>query len=638
MSYSAKSIKVLDFPEAIRRRPGMYVGSTEYEGAFRCLREVIDNSVDEYLGGNGRKILVIVDTESGVFTVADEGRGIPVDIHEATGLPAVTTVFTRTHAGAKFDADTYKTSSGMNGVGAAATNALSEYFAFWTCPKGKWHHQTFCRGIATSGLVKSAPRSGTHLGRGTVVSFKLDPILFSEYRPSLDRLREELRDLAYLNPGLVISLSVDGDCTTYSSSRGMLDFVSSADTTVSDSCLGKPFSVEQYVPDPRAESSADYKGCTMLVSASLCWYDTDEYSIKSYCNSSYTREAGFHVTALKSAISAALREDGRAEIDVRFLMYGLRAALQVRMQDPVYEGQTKNKLTSPEIVKPVRDVVEPALVEFFTRNKPLVRSIMERAAKFQTNYTKMSEDNKAVKAIKVVARDSRVDLPIKLKQAKPWVRPEDRELIIVEGDSAGTTAKPASFDWQEILPIRGKILNVGKASLSKVLASQSVMDIITASGTPLGSKCDPSKGRVGKILFLTDADDDGYHINSLLSALFVQYFRPWVEQGRVYHINAPLYLGAFKDQKFFGDTPDEVRLQFPVSTRSKIQMTRAKGWGELRPDQLRSIAMDPETRRLVRLTMEVDDVLEIERMMGSEVKYRRELLGINMDASDDDAD
>jgi DNA gyrase/topoisomerase IV subunit B len=377
-----------------------------------------------------------------------------------------------------------------------------------------------------------------------------------------------------------------------------------------------------------------YEAAQMHVSASICWYDTDDMDIRSYCNSSYTRENGYHVNALKLALANAIKVDGKSDIDVRFLMYGMRAALQVKMQDPVYEGQTKNKLMSPEIVKPVRDVIEPALIEFFTRNKSLVRTLLDRAQRFQSNFSRMTEDNKAIKSVKLVPRDSRVDLPVKMKAAKPWVKPEDRELIIVEGDSAGSTAKPASFDWQEILPIRGKILNTGKASLAKTLGNQEVKDIITALGTNLGSKCDPSKGRVGRICILTDADDDGYHIASLLSALFVLYFTPWVEQGRVFFINAPLYLGSHKEHKFFGDTPEAVYAQFPSALRSKVLLTRAKGWGELRPDQLRTIAMDPSRRRLIRLTVEADDFLEIDRMMGNDTKYRKTLLGIEADSDE----
>lgn len=633
--YSAKSIRVLEFPEAIRRRPGMYVGSTEHEGAFRCLREVIDNAIDEYLDGHGNRIRITVDTSTWTFYVADMGRGIPVDIHQATGLPAATTVFTRIHAGAKFDADSYKTSSGMNGVGASATNALSEYFAFWTFRSNKWHHQSFSQGFATSDLKKSSPDKAVSLGCGTVVAFRLDTTLFSDYHPNLDRLQIEARDLSYLNPGLTLEVVIDGAKSEYLSTRGMLDFVSTPDEDPDS--LGKSFFFEASTEDTRAATNAAYSKCQVSVSAALCWYDNDAIDIRSYCNSSYTKEAGFHVSALKTALAAAVNGE-TTDIDARFLIFGLRAAIQIKMQDPVYEGQTKNKLTSPEIVKPVRDLLEPALVEFFTRNKQLLKAIVDRAQKFQSNFTRLTEDNKAVKSMKIVARDARVDLPIKLKQAKPWVHPEDRELIIVEGDSAGTTAKPASFDWQEILPIRGKILNTGRVSLAKVLKSPSVMDIITTIGTPVGSRCDPSKGRVGKIAMLTDADDDGYHIASLLSALFVIYFRPWVEQGRVYFINAPLYLGSYKDQKFFGDTPDEVYSQFKSVSKNNVLLTRAKGWGELRPDQLRLIAMDPSKRRLVRLTIEDDDDMEINHMMGSEVQYRRDLLGIDAGDTEDEGD
>jgi len=634
--YSAKSIRVLDFPEAIRRRPGMYVGSTEHEGAFRCLREVIDNAIDEYLDGHGDYIKITVDTTTWTFYVADKGRGIPVDIHEATGLPAATTVFTRIHAGAKFDADSYKTSSGMNGVGASATNALSEYFAFWTFRSNRWHYQSFCQGMALGDIKKTVPDKNISLGCGTVIAFRLDKVLFADYHPSLDRLQEEARDLSYLNPGLTLDVVVDGVSTTYKSSRGMLDFVSSCDEE--PDALGKPFFLEASVLDSRAALIESYAKCQISLSVALCWYDNDLIDIRSYCNSSFTKEAGFHVSALKAALASAVNTDSKVDIDARFLVFGLRAAIQIKMQDPVYEGQTKNKLMSPDVVKPIRDMLEPALIEFFTRNKTLVKAILDRSQRFQSNFTRLSEDNKAVKSMKIVARDARVDLPIKLKQAKPWVRPEDRELIIVEGDSAGTTAKPASFDWQEILPIRGKILNTGRVSLAKVLKSPSVMDIITTIGTPVGSRCDPSKGRVGKIAMLTDADDDGYHIASLLSALFVLYFRPWVEQGRVYFINAPLYLGSYKDQKFFGDTPDDVYSQFKATPRSSVLLTRAKGWGELRPDQLRLIAMDPSKRRLVRLTIDDDDDMEIDHMMGSEVQYRRELLGIDAGDTEEDGD
>lgn len=633
--YNADSLRKLAFPHSIRKRPGVYVGGvTADTGLFRIFKEAIDNSVDEATNGHGKVIFVSYTSKSQVFIVADRGRGIPTGMNKKEKKSGLEIALTDMHGSGKFDQDSYASSSGLNGLGLKALVALSEYTTAWSANEGMWKSLTLKRGIIQGGLTKAKPVLPFALEKvqGTVVEWKPDVQIFGTEVIRTERIHEEIKNLAMLNPGLEFIIRIDGKEKKYVSENGLLDMVYGTKEQ-QDTALTKPFQFQK-------------KG---VIDIAVVWNDDDLQQTWSYVNSSHTPEEGTHVQGARNALLEALRAEldaktktdkkparGRGKskddgtIDAKYLLMGIRMAMNYRMANPVYSGQTKDKLTNAEVTTQVKNIVLPEFSQFLKKNPKLVSTLIERAKKFQKASEKFQNDLKAVKSISLSAPGTRGLLPGKLAQARGRYKPEDIELFLVEGDSASGPAKEIRLPYQEVLALKGKILNASRAELAKILNSEEVMNIITSTGAKPGDDCKTHGGsvRVGKIIIMTDADSDGGHICSLLISLFSKYFRPWLDALKIGYIKLPLFVGAIGDRKEFGFTIEEMLNKWPEAKRKSVIVNRLKGLGEMTNTELLTYGMDPNTRRIQMLSFVDADVAEIERVMGDDVAYRKEFLGI----------
>lgn len=612
-AYNADSLREMHFPENVRHRPGMYIGGLDESGAFRSLKEIADNSIDEAQAGHGKKINIVYNTEKNVITVIDQGRGVPMGKNKQ-GKFASEIVFATLHGSGKFDAGNYEGGViGLHGVGSAVVCALSEYLVVWSKNSGKWMMQRFERGVKVHDPKPEAPKSKIAVknDKGTVVQFKLDKKLFGNVVIEAERIHNEMRHIAMLNPGLSIVVDVDGEDRTYKSDNGLIDMIMTEESA--KSTLGKPFSLQ----------------VKKAIDIAVCWRDDADTETFSYVNSSFTAQEGTHVQGARTAVLEILKGElsDKDKLDPKFFLRGMRLALNWRMENPIYAGQTKDRLSNTEVVTQVKKIITPAFAEFVKKNKGLISGLIERAKKFQANEEKFLADNKAVKSIKLVDPTSRGILPGKLCQAHGY-KPDEKELILVEGDSAEGSAKKARMPWQEVLPLRGKIPNPIRTPFAKLMENEEIIGIFTALGCLPGDKYDSKKRRVGKVSFLPDADPDGKHICSELIALFTKYLPDWLETGHVFYINSPLFVGSLRGDKKFGNTQDEVFSQFPPKDSKNIIMTRMKGWGEAMAADLHYIAMDPKTRSVVKLTLSPSDEIVVGNIMGAEVSHRKEMLGI----------
>lgn len=632
-TYNADSLRKLVFPHSIRKRPGVYVGGvTADTGLFRIFKEAVDNSVDEATNGHGNVIYISYNSKTKVFVVADRGRGIPTGMNKKEKKSGLEIALTDMHGSGKFDQDNYATSSGLNGLGLKALVALSEYTTAWSANEGVWKSLSLKRGILQGSLTKSKPTLPFALEKvcGTVVEWKPDTQIFGTEEVRIERVHEEIKHLAMLNPGLEFIVRVDGKEKKYKSENGLLDMLYGTPEQKA-SALVKPFQFQK-------------KG---LIDIAVVWNDDDVQQTWSYVNSSHTPEEGTHVQGARNALLEALRAEvdaktksdkkpargrGKAKddsLDAKYLLMGIRLAMNFRMANPVYSGQTKDKLTNSEVITAVKNIVLPEFSQFLKKNPKLVSTLIDRAKKFQKASEKFQLDMKAVKSIKLGNPSARGLLPGKLLQATGY-KPEERELFLVEGGSAAGTAKKARMPWQEILELRGKVLNAAREDTAKILNNQEFQDIIVSAGVEIGDNCKTSGGkvRVGYITILTDADQDGKHICALLLAFFVKYMRSWVLEGRIRFVNLPLFLGKLGDTRYFGFTREEMLSKFPEAKRKSVLVTRMKGLAEASGDELMEIGMNPETRRVHVLSLNDKDVLEVQKVMGEDVSYRKEFLGI----------
>lgn len=635
--YNADSLRKLAFPHSIRKRPGVYVGGvTADTGLFRIFKEAVDNSVDEATNGHGKVIFVSYNSKSQVFIVADRGRGIPTGMNKKEKKSGLEIALTDMHGSGKFDQDSYASSSGLNGLGLKALVALSEYTTAWSANEGVWKSLTLKRGIIQGGLTKAKPVLPFALEKvqGTVVEWKPDVQIFGTEVVRIERIHEEIKNLAMLNPGLEFIVRIDGKEKKYVSENGLLDMVYGTKEQ-QDTALTKPFHFQK-------------KG---VIDIAVVWNDDDLQQTWSYVNSSHTPEEGTHVQGARNALLEALRAEvdakaktdkkpaksrGRGKskddgtIDAKYLLMGIRMAMNYRMANPVYSGQTKDKLTNAEVTTQVKNLVLPEFSQFLKKNPKLVSTLIDRAKKFQKASEKFHNDLKAVKSISLSAPGTRGLLPGKLAQATGKYKPEEIELFLVEGDSAAGPAKESKLPWQEVLALKGKILNAARADLAQVLNSQEVMDIITSIGAKPGDDCKTHGGsvRIGRISIMTDADSDGKHICSLLIALFTKYFRPWIEEGRIGYIQLPLFVGALGDHKEFGFSLDEMLKKFPEAKRKSVTVNRLKGLGEMTNSELYTYGLDPRTRKIHILSLNDADAAEVNLVMGQDVAYRKEFLGI----------
>jgi len=625
--YQADAIQVLKGLEAVRRRPAMYIGSVSGRGLHHLVYEVVDNSVDEALAGFSTKIDVTIH-ENNAITVVDNGRGIPVDIHKTEKKPGVEVALTVLHAGGKFDKSTYKVSGGLHGVGVSVVNALSKKLEVWIDRDGKRYHMSFEKGDTKKKLEVIGKAKGT----GTTVWFLPDDSIFTETRFDFATIATRLRELAFLNKGLQITLVDErkgsAKTETYLYKGGLVEFVKWL--------LGSRKPLHQKIIAFEAKREG------VEVEGAVQYDEGYNENTFSFVNNINTHEGGTHLTGFKSALTRTINEwaknDGllkKEEFtlsgdDVR---EGLTAVLHVKVKDPQFEGQTKTKLGNSEVEGIVKSVVNEALGDFFDKNPSVARTIIAKA------ISAARAREAARKARELVRRKNALDggmLPGKLADCS-LTDPSLCEVYLVEGDSAGGSAKQGrDRSFQAILPLRGKILNVQKARIDKILSNEEIRTIITAIGTGVGEDFKLDEARYHKIIIMTDADVDGAHIRTLLLTFFYKEMKQLIDAGYIYIAQPPLYRVARGKEEFYAydDKQREEyvkRLSNGTEGRVNVQIQRYKGLGEMNPDQLRDTTMDPPKRTLLKVTME--DALEasqlFETLMGDEVEPRRRFIEEN---------
>ncbi len=625
--YQADSIQVLKGLEAVRRRPAMYIGSVSGRGLHHLVYEVVDNSVDEALAGYCTKIDVTIHPDDSV-TVVDNGRGIPVDNHKTEKKPGVEVALTVLHAGGKFDKSTYKVSGGLHGVGVSVVNALSKKLEVWVDRDGKRHHMAFERGDTKKKLEVLGKAKGT----GTTITFRPDDSIFTETRFDFATIATRLRELAFLNKSLQITLTDERKGSkkeeTYLYKGGLVEFVKWL--------LGSRKPLHQKVIAFEAKRDG------VEVEGAIQYDDGYNENTFSFVNNINTHEGGTHLTGFKAALTRTINEwakkDGLMKKedftltgdDVR---EGLTAVLHVKVKDPQFEGQTKTKLGNSEVEGIVKSVVNEALGEFLDKNPSVARAIIAKA------LSAARAREAARKARELVRRKNALDgglLPGKLADCS-LTDPKLCEMYLVEGDSAGGSAKQGrDRSFQAILPLRGKILNVQKARIDKILSNEEIRTIITAIGTGVGEDFKIGEARYHKIIIMTDADVDGAHIRTLLLTFFYKEMKQLIDAGYIYIAQPPLYRVAKGKEEFYAydekQRDDYVkRLTNGAESKGSIMIQRYKGLGEMNPDQLRDTTMDPPKRTLLKVTME--DALEastlFETLMGDEVEPRRRFIEEN---------
>lgn len=619
-NYGAAQIQVLEGLEAVRKRPGMYIGSTSSKGLHHLVYEVVDNSIDEALAGYCDTVNVIIHTDNSV-TVTDNGRGIPVGMHES-GKPAVEVVLTILHAGGKFGGEGYKVSGGLHGVGVSVVNALSEWLEIEIKRDGKVHHQRFERGKTASLLTVI----GTAKETGTKVTFKPDPEIFEELVYSIEILSQRLRELAFLNKGIYIKLidERDNESKEFKYDGGIVSFVEYLNQN-RDTLHNPPIYVQG-------------EGVKSHLEVAFQYNDGYVENIFSYVNNINTPEGGTHLSGFKSALTRSINDYGKKtnlikENDVSLsgedIREGLTAVLSIKIMDPQFEGQTKSKLGNSEVRGFVESVFAEGLNEFLEENPSIAKKIIEKsvmAARARDAARKARELTRRKNALEISS------LPGKLADCS-LKDPALCEIYLVEGDSAGGSAKQGrDRRFQAILPLRGKIINVEKARLDKILNNEEIRTMITAFGTGIGEDFGVEKARYHKIVIMTDADVDGAHIRTLLLTFLYRYMKPLIEKGLVYIAQPPLYkVKKGKNEQYAYNDDDLERILSQIG-RDGIGLQRYKGLGEMNPEQLWDTTMNPETRTLMQVSLEMAESsgYEAEQMftilMGDKVEPRRKFI------------
>ncbi|OKL37672.1 DNA topoisomerase (ATP-hydrolyzing) subunit B [Domibacillus mangrovi] len=622
-SYDANQIQVLEGLEAVRKRPGMYIGSTSARGLHHLVWEIVDNSIDEALAGFCTEINVIIEKDNSI-TVKDNGRGIPVDNQEKMGRPAVEVILTVLHAGGKFGGGGYKVSGGLHGVGASVVNALSMILEVYVHRDEKIHYMAFKKGVPQEDLkvVGETDITGTH------IHFSPDPEIFTEtLEYDYDILIQRLRELAYLNRGLKITLEdkrEEGRQNEFHYEGGIKSYVEHLNRS----------------KEVLHEEAIFMEGEREGIQVEVAFQYNDGYvgNIYSFANNINTHEGGTHEVGFKTALTRVVNDYARKnglvkDIDTNLsgedVREGLIAIVSVKHPDPQFEGQTKTKLGNSEVRTVTDSVFAGRFETFMLENPNTARKIVEKgtmAARARLAAKKARELTRRKSALEISS------LPGKLADCSSR-DPKISELYIVEGDSAGGSAKQGrDRHFQAILPLRGKILNVEKARLDKILSNNEVRAMITALGTGISEEFDLSKARYHKLVIMTDADVDGAHIRTLLLTFFFRYMRPLIEAGYVYIAQPPLYKvqqGKHIRYAYNDHELNEVMGSLPTNTKPILQ--RYKGLGEMNPTQLWETTMDPEWRTLLQVTlkdaMEADETFEI--LMGDKVEPRRQFIEDN---------
>ncbi len=620
--YDAGHIQVLKGLEAVRKRPGMYIGSTSSRGLHHLVYEVVDNSIDEALAGFAKLIDVTIHPDDSI-TVVDDGRGIPVDIHPTEKIPGVELAMTVLHAGGKFDKNSYKVSGGLHGVGVSVVNALSEQLKVWVKRDGKEHFMDFVRGYTRTQL--SVIRKVTPRDRGTKVWFKPDPEIFTELRYDYDTLANRLRELSFLNKGVEIQLHDEREGQEKNETflargglREMVQFLNAA---------RKPLHVEiVYIETERDQ-----------IGIELAFQYNDGYNenVFSFVNNINTHEGGTHLTGLKSALTRTInayasknqtKKNGDFTLSGDDVREGITAVLSVKVHEPQFEGQTKTKLGNSEVEGAVKTVVNELLAEYLDEHPRVASIIIEKAV------SACRAREAARKARDLTRKKSALDignLPGKLADCS-LSDPALCEIYLVEGDSAGGSAKQGrNRAFQAILPLRGKILNVERARIDKILSNEEIRTIVTAIGAGIKEEFSVENVRYHKVILMTDADVDGAHIRTLLLTFFYRQMPELIESGYIYIAQPPLYRVSKGKEEYYAydekERDDYVGRLSNGDGRSTAYIQRYKGLGEMNPSQLWATTMDPETRTILKVTME-DAVLAdqtFQTLMGDDVEPRR---------------
>lgn len=637
--YSAKSINVLKGLEAVRKRPAMYIGDVSSRGLHHLVNEVVDNSIDEALAGYADTITITINKDESI-TVEDNGRGIPVDIHPEEKKSALEVVMTVLHAGGKFDKDSYKVSGGLHGVGVSVVNALSEWLTVEVKRDGKIFFQEYKRGVALKPVKETGKTKKNETG--TTVTFLPDSEIFKVIKFKFDTLAERMRELAYLNRTVTIIMKDvrnGGEEAIFHFKGGLIEFVKYLDAA--REALHKPVYIEGEKDGVPIEISFQYNG----------GYTEN---IFSYVNNINTHEGGTHLVGFKTALTRTLNnyaykngliKEGKINLTGDDFREGLTAVISVKVAEPQFEGQTKTKLGNSETKSAVETLVGEKLAEYLEENPSVGKKIIEKCMR-------AAEAREAARKARDLARRKNaldnMNLPGKLADCS-ITDPEHCEIYIVEGDSAGGSAKQGrDRRFQAILPLKGKILNVEKAKMNKILENNEIKAIISAIGAGFGVDFDESKSRYGKLILMTDADVDGSHIRTLLLTFLYRHMKELITSGKVYIAQPPLYkIKKGKEEFYAYDDNERVEILKRLKVNGKevtsdeellddgsvkgVTISRYKGLGEMNPEQLWDTTMNPETRTVLQVSVESAAAADkiFETLMGDDVEPRREFIEKN---------
>lgn len=620
--YGASQIQVLEGLEAVRKRPGMYIGSTGPRGLHHLVYEIVDNSIDEALQGYCDRIYVSLN-EDGSVTVKDDGRGIPVETHPKTGKSTLETVLTVLHAGGKFGGGGYKVSGGLHGVGISVVNALSKWLVADVYRDGKIYRQNYEKGITTSSLDVVGESHHT----GTIISFMPDETIFDEVEFKYETLEHRLRELAFLNKGVRIVFEdkrVDSQRKKeFHYDGGLVEFVKYLNKTKT--------------PIHEDIVHIDKKIGDTIVEIAMQYTDGYTENIFSFANNIDTHEGGTHLAGFKTALTKTVNDyakrnklikENEVNLTGEDIREGLTAVISVKLPEPQFEGQTKTKLGNTYMRGSVDSVTVEELGAFLEENPTTARIIVDKGLRAQRAREAAKRARELTRRKSVLESTS---LPGKLADCAEK-DPAKSEIFLVEGDSAGGSAKQGrDRHTQAILPLRGKILNVEKSRLDKILSSDEIKNMITAYGCGVGNDFDIEKARYHKIVIMTDADVDGAHIRTLLLTFFFRYMRPLIENGYVYAAQPPLYKVKKQKKEYYVYTDKELEVLLEEIGRTGVELQRYKGLGEMNAEQLWDTTMNPETRTLLQVTIEdavmADQVFSM--LMGDKVGPRKEFIEEN---------
>lgn len=620
--YGASQIQVLEGLEAVRKRPGMYIGSTGPRGLHHLVYEIVDNSIDEALQGYCDRIYVSLN-EDGSVTVKDDGRGIPVETHPKTGKSTLETVLTVLHAGGKFGGGGYKVSGGLHGVGISVVNALSKWLIADVYRDGKIYRQTYEKGMTTSPLEVVGESNHT----GTIISFMPDETIFDEVEFKYETLEHRLRELAFLNKGVRIVFEdkrLDSERKKeFHYDGGLVEFVKYLNKTKT--------------PIHEDIVHIDKKIGDSIVEIAMQYTDGYTENIFSFANNIDTHEGGTHLAGFKTALTKTVNDyakrnklikENEGNLTGEDIREGLTAVISVKLPEPQFEGQTKTKLGNTYMRGSVDSVTVEELGAFLEENPTTARTIVDKGLRAQRAREAAKRARELTRRKSVLESTS---LPGKLADCAEK-DPAKSEIFLVEGDSAGGSAKQGrDRHTQAILPLRGKILNVEKSRLDKILSSDEIKNMITAYGCGVGNDFDIEKARYHKIVIMTDADVDGAHIRTLLLTFFFRYMRPLIENGYVYAAQPPLYKVKKQKKEYYVYTDKELEVLLEEIGRTGVELQRYKGLGEMNAEQLWDTTMNPETRTLLQVTIEdavmADQVFSM--LMGDKVGPRKEFIEEN---------